>query len=364
MDISGKLAQVNGRLRDGRVGVTVEQNGGKLRLRATLPPKPGSSKKRPFQQRIATGLPANAVGLKEAEKEARLVGAQLAAGEFSWERYDAYKDETQQRICEDWVAAFAESYLAGGGRESTWKGDYWKVLKNLPQERPLSAELLEALVLQTKPNTKSRVRACMATGALAKFAKITFDPSPLRGNYSPSKVTPREIPDDMTIVLYYHQFTNRSWQWVYGIMATYGLRNHEVFHLDLEDFPIIRVKEKTKTGVREVWPCYPEWAVEWKLDTPVLPPVNLNRSNDKIGRSVSAYLSPKLPFNPYDLRHAWAIRTLEFGWPDALSAQQMGHSLEVHNRTYQRWISTRHHQRIYDLLVQRPDRPRPPEFTD
>ena len=61
-----------------------------------------------------------------------------------------------------------------------------------------------------------------------------------------------------------------------------------------------------------------------------------------------------------DLQHAWTVKTLEFGWLDALHPQQMGHSLEVHNRTYPRWISLRHHQRVYDLLVNRPDRPRPP----
>lgn len=146
-------------------------------------------------------------------------------------------------------------------------------------------------------------------------------------------------------------------------MATYGLRNHEVFHLDLEMFPIIRAKEATKIGMREIWPCYPEWAKEWWLDQMILLNIDLNRTNDRLGHSVTVYLSPKLPFKPYDLRHAWAVRTLEFDWPDALSAQQMGHSLEVHNRTYECWISARHHQRIFNLLVQRLDRPRQPQVV-
>ncbi|MEM9120340.1 MAG: hypothetical protein AAGD09_21010 [Cyanobacteria bacterium P01_F01_bin.56] len=60
---------------------------------------------------------------------------------------------------------------------------------------------------------------------------------------------------------------------------------------------------------------------------------------------------PKLPFAPYDLRHAWAVRTLLFGWPVELSARQMGHSVEVHTRTYQRWITRQQTQQVYDLLV-------------
>lgn len=362
MDITGKLSQVNGRLKAGRVGVAIEAQGGKLRLRATLPPKPTSKKDVPWQQRVSIGLPANLAGLREAEKEARLMGALLASREFSWDRYLKPVNNGNGPTCQQWITDFEAHYLSNGGSASTWRGDYAKVLRQLPADRPLTIEQLEGVILQTKPNSKSRVRACMACGALARFAQIEFDVKPYRGNYSPSRVSPRDLPDDKTIAHYRGKIENPAWRWVYSMMATYGIRNHECFHLDLEDFPIVRVMEATKTGAREVWPCYPEWAEQWHLDHQLLPPIKLDRPNDRIGHSVTAYLSPKLPFVPYDLRHAWAIRTLEFGWPDALSAQQMGHSLEVHNRTYQRWISLRHHQRVYDLLVNRPDRPRPPEL--
>jgi integrase len=86
--------------------------------------------------------------------------------------------------------------------------------------------------------------------------------------------------------------------------------------------------------------------------------------NEAIGHSVTKYLSPKLSFTPYDLRHAWAVRTLLYRWPVELSARQMGHSVEVHTRTYQRWISAQQIQGVYDLLVNRPDRPRPPRVSD
>ncbi|NET39121.1 MAG: integrase, partial [Cyanothece sp. SIO1E1] len=87
MEISGKLAQANGRLKAARVGVHIEQSGGKLRLRATLPPKPGSSRTEAHQQRISIGVPANLSGLKTAEKEARKIGALLACDEFDWASY-------------------------------------------------------------------------------------------------------------------------------------------------------------------------------------------------------------------------------------------------------------------------------------
>ncbi|MEM6716600.1 MAG: hypothetical protein AAGD09_21015 [Cyanobacteria bacterium P01_F01_bin.56] len=73
----------------------------------------------------------------------------------------------------------------------------------------------------------------------------------------------REIPSDEDIIRYRNELENPAWQWVYGVMACYGLRNHEVFYLDLSEFPVVRVLDDTKTGAREVWPCYPEWATEW-----------------------------------------------------------------------------------------------------
>jgi hypothetical protein len=85
-DLNGKLRQVNGRLKASKVGVAVEQKGERLVLRATLLPKPDSPRKEPYQQKGYIGLPANLAGLRQAEKESRLLGAQLAAREFDrWE---------------------------------------------------------------------------------------------------------------------------------------------------------------------------------------------------------------------------------------------------------------------------------------
>lgn len=141
MNISGKLAQANGRLRSGRVGVTIEQNGRKLQLRATLPPKPSGKKKHPFQQRITLGLPANPAGLSEAEKEAPVVGVALASGEFTWEQYQGNRIRGEQKPCSEWVTEFEKHYLSSGGIEPTWRMDYFKIFKHLPQETLLQWKL-------------------------------------------------------------------------------------------------------------------------------------------------------------------------------------------------------------------------------
>jgi integrase len=82
-----RLAQANGRLKAGNVGVLIRHRGLKLYLRAMLPPKPGSPKDKPHQQEIATGFRANPAGISAAEKEARRVGSLLEGKEFSWLPY-------------------------------------------------------------------------------------------------------------------------------------------------------------------------------------------------------------------------------------------------------------------------------------
>jgi hypothetical protein len=75
---------VNARLKAGQVGVQALQVGNRLRLQATLPPKPGAGRDRPYQQQIALGIYANRDGLEEAETRARELGVLLARGSLSW----------------------------------------------------------------------------------------------------------------------------------------------------------------------------------------------------------------------------------------------------------------------------------------
>lgn len=92
-----------------------------------------------------------------------------------------------------------------------------------------------------------------------------------------------------------------------------------------------------------------------------LPPIDLTRRNIKVGESASHYFRDvKLPFRLYDMRHRWAIRTLEYGLDPSLAAKQMGHSRDVHDRIYHRWIEESVQQRAYEALLQEADRPKPP----
>lgn len=205
----------------------------------------------------------------------------------------------------------------------------------------------------------------MVTKSLARFADIDYDPAPYQGNYSPKRPQPRDIPPDQGIAEYWGSLQNQGWKFILGLIATYGLRPHEAFLVDFDRLAsgdrVLWVM-RGKTGERRVWAFHPEWFEQFNLSDPVLPAVTLDRSHSKIGHSATRHFwEVGAPFQLYDLRHAWAIRSLEYGLAPELSARQMGHSVEVHTSIYQLWIDAQLQQREYDRLIQRPDRPKPPQ---
>jgi integrase len=360
--MEGRLAQANGRLKASNVGVSIEAVGNRLYLRSTFPPKPNSGRAKPSQQRLTLGYHANPAGLKLAEQEARKVGALLDCHEFSWEPY--LKAVVVKESIADWVSRFEADYFIRRARspksETTWRDDYLKVFASLPPDETITLQLLTSAIIATEADSRTRRRFVDVLSRFAQFAGLETNFKPLKGNYSPSKVTPRDLPTDATIAEWRERIPNPKWRYVYGLIATYGLRPHEVFHCNLDKFPVLQVEESTKTGQRRIYPFYPEWLEQWNLREETLPKVS-GRNNSDLGSRVShQFKRYEVPFPPYHLRHAWAVRSMEFGLDISLAAQQMGHSVRVHSEIYHAWISEEVHQRAYEALMLRADRPLPP----
>lgn len=356
-----KLAQANGRLKSAKVGVSIQVRGGKLYLQATLPPKPTSTRKDAHQQRISLGVNANGAGISFAEAEARKVGALLACKEFDWLPYVAIAPKviTVGTLFADFEKDYFTRRQRNPKSETTWEKDYFAVLKRLPQDAELTSEIIMQAIAQTAPDSRQRRRFCMVLSAFAKFAEMPIDLKRYAGKYSPRRAKFRDLPTDALIQEWFEKIPDPSWQWYYGMLATYGLRPHEAFHIDLELYPIANVLDG-KTNLRRVWACFPEWCEKFNLKA-FNPPEITAKNNTELGAKAGKYFKKiGLPFRLYDLRHCWAIRTLEFGLDVCLAAQQMGHSVAIHTDLYHAWISTAHHQKAYDLLMQRSDRPKPP----
>jgi integrase len=380
--IDSRLVQVNQRLKAARLGLQIERRGEKLNLRGTLPPRPGSHRLRDYQQRISLNLPATQAGLKQAEQEAKVVAAQLIQNTFTWKDYlpvAGGKRLTQMDLVEK-LSAFEQHFLAQPQRiakaastRTTWETAYEPYLRKLQaiaqvQPHLTLSEAIYAAVQTTKVNSRSRQVCCTAFSALAEFLslELPFDLKSLWGNYGTSRTQMRHLPSDDEILAAYEKIPNPAWQFVYGVMATYGLRNHEVFFCDYSALKqgsqdaTVEVLEATKTGSHEVWPFYPEWVEQFNLRSINLPPLNtdLNQTTlQRIGQQVSIqFRRYDIPFSPYDLRHAWAVRTIHFGLPDTVAARMMGHSVAIHTRTYHRWIARRDQQQAVEAALNRTQR--------
>jgi hypothetical protein len=269
------------------------------------------------------------------------------------------------RNIKEWLAAFREEYLEQGGSQETWEGDYLKVLQHLPQYQPLTAKRLANFVKKWEPNTRSRVRACTAANALAKFAGVDFHAGKLKGRYKAKPVDVTRIPDDTQISSWFKELDNHAWRWVYSAIACYGLRPHEALRAtpaSISPDGTFTVAPNTKTGQRVVFPIYPEWFHTFAVGHPHLPPINYTRPNQALGHAASEYFhdTAKLPWNLYAMRHAWARRAYLSGLDDTAAALMMGHSLTTHREHYQAWFNTMELARAYQRMMANPNRPLPP----
>jgi integrase len=340
ISIKGAISQSNGRLkRDGyRVAIVLvrEQY---LYLQATLPPAPGSRKTKPHQQRISLQLPATSEAVKVAEKRARELGYQLQTDEFTWEKWRS-APTVQAANTADWLTRFESDYWARRSKtpksETTWAIDYAGPFRRLDPYQPLTAAAILAAVKQTAPDTRARRRVCLALSALARFANLPIDLAPYKGNYGPASTVPRSIPSDAAIIAAWESIKSEEWRWAFGVLAAYGLRPHEVFACQFDRYPRLRVLAG-KTGPRLVYPLQPEWPDRLELKARRLPHCSGRRNADLGHRVTQAFRRMGIPFAPYDLRHAWAVRAI--GKFDlSIAAAMMGHSPVIHARTYQRWL--------------------------
>lgn len=192
-----------------------------------------------------------------------------------------------------------------------------RYLTNSIDNSLLSKETLLTVVLSTSPDTRTRQKACIYTKVLAKFAGIDFDPSEYSGNYSPESVELRDIPSDKQIMQWRDRITNKQWQFAFELMAAYGLRNHEVFHCDISSLRSTRhlritTPQRGKKKERFIWCLYPEWYEMWNLGGEKQLPISSGKTNSDKGDRVNKAFKRYGFIKPYNLRHAWAIRSIGF----------------------------------------------------
>lgn len=384
--LDAPLQDCNAALAATGVALRLERRGEKLGLRGPLPCRQGSGR-RPVQ-RIALGQPADRVGLERAQGQLREVLAQLQRGTFQWQHWSAQRSSGPARgaaaaasALEALLEGFEVAFFADprrrrnpAGSRTTWNAAYRPYLRRLAATaaesgRVLAPELL-LQVLESYPlASRARQQCGTALAALARHLDLSLpdDWSERASGYGLHVAQFRRLPSDRQILEAIERIPNPGWRLAYGLMATYGLRNHEVFFADLSALApggdrVIRVLPTSKTGEHQVWPFQPEWVERFGLEglgeqPQLLPPVctDLRHTTlQQVGRRVAEqFRRYELPLTPYDLRHAWAVRTIHIGLPDTVAARMMGHSVAIHTRTYHHWITRRDQQQAVDAALSR-----------
>jgi integrase len=380
----------------------LEIRGQRLGLRGPLPPRPGSSQSNPTIQRLSLGLRASEDAVEEALAHLHQVQLQLKLGTFRWQDWQrptsrpaepapGKKEAKEQgrgasgteptgsllNALDSFREAFHQEPRRRrfpSGARSTWRSAYQPYLRRLRAIGEQSGQDLDGALLTTVLESypvasRSRQQCALVLGALAQHLALPLpaDWQELGRGYGLHAARFRPLPSDAQILQVLDRIPNPQWRLVYGLMATYGLRNHEVFFCDVSALGpggdrVVRVLPTSKTGEHQVWPFQPEWVEHFALERlalerRALPSITTDlrvTSLRTVGQRVSEqFRRYDLPLTPYDLRHAWAVRTIHIGLPDTVAARMMGHSVGIHNRTYHHWITRRDQQQAVDAALAR-----------
>ncbi len=373
MNVIQEINKVNDKFATQGSKLRIEKRGEKLNIRGSLPSKENKNNYR--IQRISLGLKADISGINEAQKKLQLINLQLELNQFDWINWISkpnknkiknnfeFKNKLDQ--FEEFFFRERKNEYLSSTRKTTWRSSYKPYLKRILNiynnyDKGDLKDIFQKTLESYKEGSRSRKQCATSLSVLAKFLDIKLPEnwkSSSKG-YGLNKAGFRDLPTDEVIEQLWDKIPNKSWKFVFGLMATYGLRNHEVFFCDLSSLTnfgdkIIRVLPTTKTGEHQVWPFHPEWVEKFELsklgEKPELLP-NINRdlkitTLQNIGKKITDQFNRySLQIKPYDLRHAWAVRTIFYDLPDTVAARMMGHSVSLHTQTYHHWITKRDQQ--------------------
>lgn len=377
MKVEEKLKQANLRLKEWKAKVSLTMKGNAIQLRATLPLKPNDTDtkgRKTKQYQISLNIPANLDGLKTAEEEAYELSRLISRKCFEWnEKYLGRKaskniDITFGEIYENFEDIFFKTRKRDIKSEHTLS-EYKKVFK---REFPFDLIAIKnniEISLKKIDSSSKRFQAIKVASIICKYLEIDIDFKKIK---LPIKVQKREIPQDNIVLDGFYAFdkfyesnkhkknpylnTYLIYKLAYGLIATYGLRPREVFNQPDIDWFISednidntwKVHNDNKTGEREVLPFIPEWVDLFDLKNKQALEM-LKQRTDKINCSSQLtiivdknsqwFKRVGLTFKPYDLRHACAIRAHLQGIPIKAAADNLGHSIEMHTKVYQKWFS-------------------------
>lgn len=243
----------------------------------------------------------------------------------------------------------------------------------------LTKEDIDQAIYSTEAGSSTRIRTVVSFKTFLDCFKFEYEfESGITSGYQPKE---RVLPTDAEIQeAWYkikveskgchkeHRGNAESWGWIFAVIATYGLRTHEVLAIDYEKsfqppyFPIFideKITEGTKTGSRIVYPLPLQWVELFDIANPKTKYLDESREilhakirtlADRFGERLK---NKGINFQAYDLRHRYAVRGRELGYESDDLARWMGHTLDEHIRTYQQNWTDNSHSIVYEAGLRR-----------
>ncbi len=301
----------------------------------------------------------------------------------TFEKYKVSKilDKSSVKPVQYYLNDFESRYFGGKRKRNSQSEatfvitlNHLKLIFRSMEQLDLNLNLIDKVIKITDFGTHARQQRvsvisvmCNHFPELEQIVKLNnFKFADYAGGYEPEI---RIIPSDEKIINGFSKIGiegrkdgkgGESWAWVYGVLATYGLRPHELLAIDFDKsfnpphYEIYldgKLCDGIKTGNRLALPIAEEWVKEFKLAevnlsqerkkvlTKVLLGMNVRGRNKKIALSISnKFKNKQIGFQPYDLRHAYAIRGYYRGFTINQMSKYMGHSVTMHEKKYQKYL--------------------------
>ena len=339
--------------------VTIQQLKEGLWARGTFPQADGTKKR----QRISLGLKASSLKDGTAKAEERAVKLLAAINELGhvpeilpWQaaKISEVKKVARKIKVAEAIEKLKEEFWKGRARTSAAERTWQRMqpdFDRLPQKAYLSTDLLIAHIHQTEAGTSSRIKICQFYKRLGKLHDLRglSRIDDLAGTYEPAR---REIPDEEHLIeLVSDLRSDPKWGWMTAALLVYGMRPSEAFSLQIKPNGLGRcltVKRKNKLPHWRTCLALPQHLVEALNLEEVNKPFEINSPQEYdsiVARNQTNYwgrwLKNKvghMDLQLYDLRHAWAIRSIRSNLETALASKCLGHDITTHVKVYSRYL--------------------------
>lgn len=317
---------------------TINALRGRLYLLARVPHRDGTPGL--AQTRIALRLDDTPTNRRTAAKQLKTLERQLATDSFEW---SYWQDDESHGMT--WADAIKQLYhkkvVLGRTGESTWEISYMGRLRHVAPATIVTTKTLATALARYRRDSCSYKELYYLLKHIAKIAAVAF-PEVSLPTYNLAK--PVAVPTDDEIIAWVEQSPNPV-RWYFAMMATYGLRPHEIEASIIIEKDYLQVQEEgTKTGFRTVIPVPREWVDRFQLHDRCIRATEPNTKTraDAVSKMLSKELRRrKLPWRAYALRHAYAARLWSKGGSNLdiyTAARLMGHSADQHTKTYRAHI--------------------------